>query len=302
MNTSRLSQFLKNTKRIRHAAADCWHLRHARFGSVSGIRSEPRKFPVILSLTTIAERLSKVSFTIDALLRQTSQPDRLILWLDEKLADKIPALLRRQTRRGLEIRLVEDVGPHTKIIYALKEFPGCRIVTADDDTLYPKFWLAELLAAHEREPQSITCHRAHRMVTDPAGTLLPYRQWELGSPGHVGPSLWLFPTGVGGVLYPPNALHSEVLNQDVFRKICPTADDIWLKAMSLLNNMRCQKVRPFSTDWPLVRDSQDKSLCVENVENGKNNIQIRNVFEHYNLYSRLKTLVSLPSPWKRLAG
>jgi hypothetical protein len=248
---------------------------------------EPRNVPVIVSLTSIAERLPKIPFTIESLLRQTEQPDRLILWLDEKLADKIPALLRRQTRRGLEIRLVEDVGPHSRIFHTLKEFPRCRIVTADDDMLYPQFWLAELLAAHQREPQSITCHRAHRMVADQAGTLLPYRQWDSHSPGHVGPSLWLFPTGVGGILYPPNALHSEVLNRDVFRKICPTADDVWLKAMSLLNNVRCQKVRPFSTEWRCVPGTEHKTLRVQNVENGKNDIQIRNVFEHYNLYPRL---------------
>jgi hypothetical protein len=276
-------------KRIRHGLSDLWYLRNARFGWPPGIKSAPGKNPVIVSLTTIPERLPTVIFTIESLMQQASQPDRLILWLNEKLGDKIPALLRRQTRRGLEIRLADDIGPHGKLIHALKEFPGCTIVTADDDTIYPRFWLGELLAAHEREPQAVTCHRAHRMLTDQAGKLLPYRQWDWSSPGCTGPSLWLFPTGVSGVLYPPHALSPEVFNRDVFQRICPTADDIWLKAMSLLNNVRCQKAAPFSTEWPLIPGTQHKNLSAVNVENGQNDVQLRAVFDHYNLDSRLNT-------------
>jgi hypothetical protein len=267
--------------------SDLWYLRHARLGLAPGVKSVPRKNPVIVSLTTVPERVPKIIYTIESLLRQTSQPDRLILWVDEKLGEKIPPLLRRQTRRGLEIRLAEDIGPHGKLIHALKEFPECRIVTADDDTIYPIFWLAELLAAQEREPQAITCHRAHRMLTDQAGKLLPYRQWEWLSPGYPGPSFRLFPTGVGGILYPPRSLSPEVFNRDVFRRICPKADDIWLKAMSLLNNVHCQKVRPFSTEWLSVPGTQQTRLGSQNVNSGQNDVQLRAVFDHYHLDSRL---------------
>ena len=255
----------------------------------SGGAAKPREIPVIISLTTIPERLHKTAIVIECLLRQTAKPDRLILWPDKKLAAGIPPLLRKQTRRGLEIRLVEDIGPYTKIIYALKEFPGCRIVTADDDVFYPESWLAELLVAHERNPRCVTCHRAHCMAVDEAGQLVPYEQWGWLSPGLASPSSWLFPTGVCGVLYPPNALHPEVFNQVLFQKICPTADDVWLKAMALLNGVPCQKVRPHSTEWTLIEDTQRKRLSAQNVEHRQNDVQIRAVFDHYDLYSRLSS-------------
>jgi hypothetical protein len=213
------------------------------------------------------------------------KPDRLVLWLDQKLEPLIPAWLRWQTRRGLEIRLIHDVGPHTKIFYALKAFDGSRIVTADDDAWYPDFWLEELLTAHERAPDCITCHRAHRMVADEHGRFLPYKQWDWLSPMETGPSLWLFPTGVSGVLYPANALHPEVGNARVFQQLCPTADDVWLKAMSLLNHTPCQKVAPCSRDWPAVRGSQQRNLSEYNVELGWNDVQLRAVFNHYKLHS-----------------
>jgi len=287
---SRLSSWMKRAGpviRSRQAMSDWWHWSRVRLSSAPGVKSAPGKNPVVVSLTTIPERVPRVIYTVESLLRQTLQPDRLILWLDVTLRNKFLGLLQKQTRRGLEIRLVEDIGPHGKLIHALKEFPESRIVTADDDALYPKFWLAELLAAHEREPRAITCHRAHRMLTDRTGKLLPYRQWGWLAQGYMGPSLWLFPTGVGGVLYPPGSLSPEVFNHDVFQRICPKADDIWLKAMSLLNNVRCQKVRPYSKEWPLVLGTQQKALGSQNVDSGQNDVQLRAVFDHYNLDSRL---------------
>jgi hypothetical protein len=288
IDSSSMSRHLDFLRVTGYALSNWWYSSPALFSTVSGVTTEPRRIPVIVSLTTIAERLARVPFGIEGLLRQTVKPDRLILWLDEKLARRVPALLRRQTRRGLEIRLVEDMGPHTKIIPALKAFPGCTVVTADDDVFYPKCWLGELLAAHEREPRSITCHRAHFMVTDEAGKVLPYRQWDSLSPGRIGPSLRLFPTGVSGVLYPPDALHPEVFNREIFQNICPKADDVWLKAMSLLNNVPCQKVRPLSRGWRLVRGTQHRTLFEQNVSRGQNDIQLQRVFEHYDLYPRLR--------------
>ena len=38
----------------------------------------------------------------------------------------------------------------------------------------------------------------------------------------------IFPTGVGGVLYPPGSLSPAVLDKETFRALCPRADDLWL--------------------------------------------------------------------------
>jgi hypothetical protein len=261
----------------------------SRFSRKNGVGAARNKRPVIVSLTTTPERLGKVHIAVECLLGQTRQPDKLVLWLSEGLKNKIlPLSLRKQTRRGLEVQFVEDIGPHTKAIYALKHFADWRVVTADDDVLYPRDWLRDLAAAHEREPDCVTCHRAHRMIVDKNnGTLRPYTQWDLLARGHAAPSMLLFPTGVGGVLYPPGTLHPEVFNQTIFRQICPTADDVWFKAMSLLQGARCQKVRPFSAELLLVRGTQQNALGRKNFGGGLNNVYIRAVFERYGLYHRL---------------
>jgi len=261
----------------------------ARFSRKNGVVATRNKRPIIVSLTTIPERLGKVHIAVEGLLGQTRQPDKLVLWLSEGLKNKVlPLPLQKQICRGLEIQFVEDIGPHTKAIYALKHFADWRVVTADDDVLYPRNWLRDLIAAHEREPDCVTCHRAHRMIVDKdAGSLRPYTQWDLLAQGYAEPSMRLFPTGVGGVLYPPGTLHSEVFNQTVFRQICPTADDVWFKAMSLLQGVRCQKVRPLFAELPLVRGTQQNALGYRNFGGGLNDVYLRAVFERYDLYRRL---------------
>lgn len=279
---SRLSSFIRER---RHAMREFPFWYGARFGKETGVGRGQRKIPLIVSLTTIPERLEKMSITTESLLRQTLKPDRLILWLDDGLKNrKLPLPLRRQAKRGLEIRFIEDIGPYKKAIYSLKEFPGCLIVACDDDVIYPRDWLKELAEAHEREPHCVVCHRARQMGVTPAGGLRPYKEWKMAVENYLTPSFSLFPIGVGGILYPPGALHPEVFNDAVFRKICPLADDVWMKAMSLLNNIRCHKVAPVFAQFVPVRGTQHKTLASENMTRGRNDVQIRAVFDHYNLH------------------
>ena len=50
-----------------------------------------------------------------------------------------PESLRRLERRGLEVRLTQNYGPHTKYYPSLADAiaDGLPLVTADDDILYP---------------------------------------------------------------------------------------------------------------------------------------------------------------------
>lgn len=254
----------------------------AKFGKEVGVTKEKRDPPVIVSLTTIPERLAKVSLCIESLLRQSLKPDYLILWISEADA-AIPPGLEHLTRRGMDIKYCKDIRSYKKIIYTLREFSDSVIVTADDDLFYPRHWLKDLYDAYQREPTTIHCHRAHLMAKGDDGELKAYEDWKYGSPGILGPSKLLFPTGAGGVLYPPGSLDREVLNEQVFMSICPTSDDTWLKAMSLLRGVACKKVRPYQEEFTQIKGTQTKALWKENVLNKKNDEQIKAVFERYGL-------------------
>jgi hypothetical protein len=243
---------------------------------------------VVLSITSIPERIELFLAALGWLERQRVRPRAAVIWLGE---ESFPERRRRELEQqfslpaGVEIRYRPDLGPQTKLLYALREFPGSAIVTADDDVIYPEDWLEGLHSSYAAAPQHIHCWRAHRIVLAADGTLAPYREWEWLAPGLQGPSQLLFPTGTCGILYPPGSLADEVWDLATMRRLCPTADDTWFKAMGLLRGTVVRKVRPESVEFPHIPGSERRMLWTVNVE--RNDAQLEAVFTHYNLYGRL---------------
>ncbi len=240
---------------------------------------------LIVSLTTFPPRLHSVHLTIESLLRQEMMPDRLILWLSEAeiSRDQITKSLRRQQKRGLEIRFVAgNVRSYKKLIYAGREFPGADIVTADDDVLYPRNWLRRLFEASRESPGSVVCFRGAMISFDAAGARRSYKDWSHTDGGNR-PSLLLFPIGVSGVLYPRGSIVQDFLNADMFMRLCPTGDDIWFKAMTLKNELRCRRVLTENIHFPTLPGSQTVSLHRINNLEGQNDQQIHAVFEFFGL-------------------
>jgi hypothetical protein len=197
---------------------------------------------------------------------------------------------------GVAIRYRPDLGPQTKLLYALREFADLPVVTADDDLIYPPDWLEELYESYRAAPGHIHCHRAHQIRLSAEGRLAPYDAWAWLAPGLRGPSPLLFPTGTCGVLYPPGALDAQVFDLAAMRRLCPTADDTWFKAMALLRGTAAQKVRDVSRDFPHIPGSERRMLWTINA--GRNDAQLAATFAHYGLYARLAALAPKENPWR----
>jgi hypothetical protein len=257
-----------------------------------GVCSIPRDQKLIVSLITFDKRINDVYLTIESIFQQSVKADKVVLCIakDDFAEEDLPALLKLQMRRGLEIEFCEkDLGPHTKYFYTLKKYPDDLIVTVDDDILYPVDMLDQLYKAYRQYPEYIHCYRGHRIAVDSAGKIQPYKQWErtIQEPQA---SLNIFPTGVGGVLYSPGCFDDEILNQSVFEQLSPKADDIWLKAMSLKKGTKV-KVVPDSRDWGMrfvtIEGSQKFKLKSGNkcIHSG-NDVQLQKVMDHYQLSHR----------------
>lgn len=93
---------------------------------------------------------------------------------------------------------------------------------------------------------------------------------------------------MSGILYPPQSLNEIVFEQETFEKLCPTGDDIWFKACSLLNETKCKRVFDTNQHFPTIVGSQENSLFQVNVLLNQNNMQFGKVFTKFNLIKHIK--------------
>jgi hypothetical protein len=216
---------------------------------------------LVVSLTSHAARFGTLALTVKSLLLQTWRPERVVLWLGHRDVPLVPTEVQALEAFGLEIRACEDLGPHTKYVHALHEWPDGRIAICDDDTWYRPEWLADLVAADR--PGEVACHRIHRIVLDPEGLPEPYRLWDHDIDARDASPL-NFPTGVGGALLHGNRFDPRVLETGTALALCPTTDDLWLYATARLAGTRFRLAGPYE---PLVvwRTSQDAALWRTNV-------------------------------------
>jgi hypothetical protein len=177
------------------------------------------KAEYIVSLTSHGRRLeSTLPYALYSLFTQNEMPDRIILYLNKEKWNKesLPQLILKFIDKGLEVRFVQDVGPHTKLVPALMEYPNSTIITADDDIYYPEKMLEVLISEHKKGGAKICCYRLYGMHSKSR-----FKNF-------------LIPLGVYGVLYPPNSLHPMVTDFNEFSSVCPTNDDLWFWAMAKL--------------------------------------------------------------------
>ncbi len=251
-----------------------------------------KKAHLILSITSIPERIELFLSNLDWLVNQSVQPKATVIWLG---AEYFSHFQRQQLSANfslppeVEIRYRPDLGPQTKLLYALREFNHFPIITADDDIRYPPLWLEELYNSYQSAPKNIHCFRAHGMRMEENHRLAPYFKWDWQSPNFRGPSPLLFPTGTSGVIYPIKALSKHVFDLKVMQMLCQTADDIWFKAMSLLNRTLVQKVHPDSQEFPQI-DGSEQEVALWKINIMQNDVQLKNVFDHYSLYTCLRQM------------
>lgn len=241
-----------------------------------------------VSMTTHGQRLKHVHIVIETIAKGTVLPSRFMLYLDVEDDVKHPTkALKRLKKRGLEIHLAENLGPHTKIQWWIQNAPDFSRphIVADDDIFYPKWWLKRIIEASESDPKSIMAYRAHRiMLSDDKSGLAPYQTWP---PGIKGPSHLNFATCVSGVLFPPHFLEIMRKAGDGFRTTCPRQDDVWLTFQAIEHGIGIGLVTDVSLHFDLLPGSQEVALHATNVFEQQNDVQLRQTF--------------LPSTYARLA-
>ena len=250
--------------------------RLARTPLIDGVRSD-----VLVSLTSYGRRLDLVHLVVESIGVGTQRPGRLVLWVDsDSLSDitRLPKGLQRATRRGLEVLQCENLGPHTKyapVVEQLWSDHHSVLVTADDDVLYPPWWLAELLKLHADAPENVLCYRAHVIGLD-AEEISPYLEWQRARAADRGAAL--FATGCSGVLY-PSRMVTALQRAGRFHPASRSTDDIWLHWVALRNGIQVRQVRADPLQFLSVLGSSSTGLAQVNVQGAKNDEVIKTLYD-----------------------
>ena len=240
-------------------------------------QNNPNK-PVYISLTSIFQRQHLVLRTLESIVKQTTLPSKIFLFLSKK-----PHLLdagfkdKLLTNNNLKIFLhkyshlinvvwVKNIGPYRKLIPLLKKKwdEDCIIITIDDDTEYDNK-LIENLVNDYKEHNCVINYRGFSPKISKIEEL-EYKKDKYLMNKH----LFNFPTGKGGILYTPSFFHKTkelIFNKDIYLKKCETADDVWFMLVRVANNVSC-----FLDNKPFMKkDNNCNSLSLFSNYNNNNN-------------------------------
>ena len=227
---------------------------------------------IIISLTTISSRLEYIHLVLETLIAQEFYRGRFEVRLhiskDPHLLDEgCPNLplqlleLQKKHPDKLAINYVKNSGPYRKILPVLDEiyqygtahFLNQLIVTADDDTAYPSWWLSKLYDYYLQH-QCVVGFRG-RAIGFIDKRPLSYKKWTKNIKEN--PSPLNVPTGKDGVLYSPMHLHPHVRRLAAATLYAPKADDLWLKVHSLMVGVPSVIINPsLEEEFPSVTGSE----------------------------------------------
>jgi hypothetical protein len=116
---------------------------------------------VVVTFTTIPERIANIDVMIKSILDQTVQPDKIYFCIPEisrrtQSAYVIPDWLN-QIKLLEIIKAPQDLGPITKLVPTwLKEKheENTRIITVDDDYVYSRYLIESLILWSEKFPEA----------------------------------------------------------------------------------------------------------------------------------------------------
>jgi hypothetical protein len=239
-----------------------------------------------ISLTTYNKRLSKVYLTIESLFCQSVCPSSITLWLSNAdVLNGLPSSIKRLQARGLTVQFYdENIRSYKKLYYSYllhANDVNAKIITVDDDVFYPVGMLGMLYNAYV-EKEGVICFRGHYITFDKNSELLPYKNWSSNINDQT-KGAHLLPTGVGGVLYPINSLHGLKDQKNDFINICPTADDIWFKFLTLNNHFKSHRVFKNNFHPTPILSFDMKGLEKKNVFEGKNDEQLLKVISYFGI-------------------
>ena len=136
---------------------------------------------IVVSLTTTPYRIDTIKPVLDAIFRQSIKPTRVYV--------NVPYIFKRENREyvipewlksypNIIINRTKDYGPGTKLIATLEkeDEPNTVIITFDDDKIYPKHVVRDLVNQYLSDPSS------NKVITGQGSGILFLQDFDMASP------------------------------------------------------------------------------------------------------------------------
>lgn len=249
---------------------------------------------LVLSLTTIPSRIDGLWIVLESIFRQDVMPDRVVLTLSELEfpggVDSLPESVRDFIRHGLEIVfLPDDVKCHKKYFHTLKSCADSCVITIDDDCWYPRDTIGRLVKIHSMYPDCVVANFVRIIDRE---NFYDYQSWKRAKT-LVSSRADALAIGAGGVMYPAHFAQScqvhgcDIFDMELFGRLAPFADDLWLKANEVSSGIKVAGGGPFTK--PLTIPGSQK-VALRKLNKGaenRNDAQWRALDEHFQLRNRI---------------
>ena len=249
------------------------HRRQVRFireTLASSKKSGDRR--VIVSLSTVPERIGNLGPTVRSLLRQTSPPDEIVLAIPEfSIREQRPYAVPKHVSRWPRMRVLhcqKDWGPATKFIPIVREELAAGrgntlIMVVDDDRIYPRDALETYLHYNKQLPDAALCFRGAAMPRD-----LDWRHAKMIRASELRqPQPAAVITGCGSYLIQPRFFDESLCDYSQAPKGAFYMDDIWISGCLARRNVKRYVVPASAMMRSVFR--QRRTLSLHDVPDGR---------------------------------
>ncbi len=256
-----------------------------KFKIIDNAKNKPTADGVIISFTTYEKRVDYFEYTILSILDGKILPEFVALYVTNDMLnlmrEKCKIIFTLVEKGFVKISVVEDFKSYKKIVFALQQYSNKDIVICDDDVIYGKNWLKGLIDAKLRlkNDKVVIAYRCHKVKYKTDGTFEKYIKWTWNIQKEMSDKDY-FPTGIGGVLYPANSLPKIAQEKELFLRLAPNADDVWLWFCARYNGCSFYKVKCFGI-FSVIKGTEKTGLRLQNVTENLNDIQISNSYNFF---------------------
>lgn len=238
----------------------------------------------VVSLTTYKQRIHWVYLPITSILLGTIRPKKIKLYLSEvefpnKWKD-LPRELLELEKLGLEIEFrTKNLKSHKKYCYSFREYSEFKIITIDDDIIYPADFLERVLSINKKLPKlSIVSFLGMNMEMDEHGKFQSYSSWKYIHEVRNDTNTIIM-GGYGCLYNSPGELLKFFIEKDAITDF-ETGDDIYLYYLARKSGMENYVFGDrYKRFFPILPWAQKTNLYEENIGGGKNDIMLKKMQE-----------------------